>query len=574
MGPSHRSRDGHRRAWWAVLIAALTACSRGRSSEPAADDELGAVPQGVAVPPADGPKLVALTDGLAVLDRPSHKGKPLGLLRIGGRVARAAVPYSARGCPGGWYPVRPRGFVCAGDSATVNLDVPIARVLEHAGPALDRALPYRYGRVAGGTGVVYYVLPTPEQQLAAEPRLPRRTTVAAVDAGTGANDVPLDEAGLGLGPPVLRSDSEGVGEDGRRTTESFFMWAGPLAAPAELVAGVGLVSPPPTPNGGAPVAGAGVGDPVASRVAPSDPARAGGDADDDEGAASRPGAPPHEVLRRRSGVALARSFVVGEGERARRFGMLPDGRFIAVDRLLPALGTSWHGVALAEAGLPIAFALRSGVRYWTFDKKGDPKALDDELDRGEVVWLSGRFRSVQGLRYYASRDERWIRHRDVILIPKRHKFPELATGEQRWLDVSLANQTLVAWQGRQAVYATLVSSGRDRLGDPQTTASTPQGIFRVRAKHVTRAVDERETQGSFSVIEAPWVLELDGGFHIVGSYWQRDFGEAQGHHDLALAPIDARWIFGFAEPGVPEGWHAVTLDDAQAAAGLAVYVHR
>ncbi|MBI4701997.1 MAG: hypothetical protein HY744_12740 [Deltaproteobacteria bacterium] len=114
----------------ALLAATLAAagCASSSNQQASSDDEGGIIPQ-VPVPAADGPKLVALVHRTVVRDRPSASAKAIGYLRAGGRVARAAEPYSRKGCPGGWYPVRPRGFVCAGVEASTDLDAPVARVL-------------------------------------------------------------------------------------------------------------------------------------------------------------------------------------------------------------------------------------------------------------------------------------------------------------------------------------------------------------------------------------------------------------------------------------------------------------
>jgi hypothetical protein len=198
---------------------------------------------------------------------------------------------------------------------------------------------------------------------------------------------------------------------------------------------------------------------------------------------------------------------------------------------------------------------------------------DEELDPNEAIPLTGRFRTVNSVLYYFTSDELWVRHKDMILVAKRNRFPDWATPTQKWIDISLANQTLVAWEGHKPLYATLISSGRDRLGDPQTGPSTVQGVFRLRSKHVTRDVDDREVQQAYSVTEAPWVMEFQEGFSLVGCYWSRRFGEAGSYHDVALAPIDAHWLWAWSDPEVPEGWQSVAIPE-DIEQNTIVYVHK
>jgi hypothetical protein len=182
---------------------------------------------------------------------------------------------------------------------------------------------------------------------------------------------------------------------------------------------------------------------------------------------------------------------------------------------------------------------------------------EDELDRRAAVPLTGKFRTVDGLRFEETRDGAWLRAKDLVMVVKRHKLPEFARGGQKWLDVSVATQTLTAYEGTKPIYATLVSTGRDQLKDPATSASTARGTFKVLSKHVTRALDPREVQGSFDVADAPWVMEFEPGHALVGMYWGDGVGEASTFHAVALAPIDAHRIWSWADPPLPEGWSAV-----------------
>lgn len=510
-----------------IISALAIGCSaRGSAATDTAapaDDE--GIPQ-VPVPGATGPKLVALKPGVIVRDRPSPNGKTIGSLRAGARVSRASEPYSRRNCADGWYPVRPRGFVCAGDDTSIDEGHPVARLLGE-GPSMDRALPYRYGRVKKGESVLYAKLPTREEQLAAEPKLgdPNDKGKEPKRLGVGANDVPLSETFAPASVAVIQPDAEGVGPDGYRTTASLFSFPGPQAPPLPLLVGASL------------------------------------------------GATDNRIVKTKSGVAVVASFLAGDGADERRFGLTPEGRFVPIDRLGEALGTTWHGLDFTKGNLPVAFAIRN-PHTWSIGKGDHPEMLDDEFESKDAVRLSGRFRTVDGTLFYETADDnRWVRHKDFVMVLPRHKFPDFAEPNQKWIDISLANQTLIAWEGHRPIYATLMSSGQDRLGDPSTgAAATLQGQFRIRSKFVTRALDDAELKGEYSVSEAPWVLEFADGFSITGSYWHSNFGEPMNFHNVTLSPIDAHWLWHWTDVEVPEGWHGVTLPDD--AASPIVYIHK
>ncbi len=509
-----------------VGSGALLGCGSDEAPPQLPEDDV--IPQ-VPVPAANGPKLVATRHRVIVRDRPSPSGKVLGTLRAGGRVSRADKPYSTNHCAGGWYPIRPRGFVCAGQEVSIDTNTAVAKVLSES-PSLDKALPYRYGRVSRGAAVAYSNLPTADEQLRAEPKLHTRDTPKVSRLGAGANDVPLDEGNVATSVALLMPTAEGVGPDGYRTTESYFVFAGPQAPPAGLKVGATLVG-------------------------------------------NHPNAAKTRVLKRNSGVALTGSFMLGEGRAARRFAVLPDGRFLPTDRLKAALGSTWHGLSLPKIGLPVAFSIRRTIRGYALSK-GKAERLDKEHEPSEPIALTGRFRTVHSVRYYFTRDDSWVRHKDIIVVPKRSKFPQFAAPHQKWLDISLANQTLVAWIGKKPLYATLISSGEDRLGDPNAgSPSTLRGVFRLRSKHISRNVDSREVKQAYSILEAPWVLDFAPGFAITGSFWSSRFGEATNYHNITLAPIDAHWVWNWTAPDIPAGWHSVNMAKNQSNNTI-VYVHK
>ncbi len=506
--PHYRSALGLPLLFTAALSA--SGCKAGNTpalskGESAADE----APPEVASPPADGPKLLVLQSGTVVYDRPSTSGRVLGELRAGTQVARSRDAYTRRECSEGWYVVRPKGFVCAGEAATT--DVSLAATLP-AGPDLDKPLPYRYGRARTEGVPVYTRLPMPIEQTTEEPDLKRflakRAKADEELLGATANDVPLDARGVPTGPPVIMPGIDGADDSAKRRVGSFYLFSKEMIAPlAPLAAKTGEL------KGG--------------------------------------------VLRKNSGVAIAGSFTTNLGGDERRFGITPSGSVIAIDRLRPTLGTTWFGMDIEKAGLPVAFVHKAGVHGWSL-RRGEAEANDEDIERRTAVPLTGKFRTVNGVRYEQTRDDYWLRAMDLVVVIRRTKFPEFAKGNQKWLDISLANQTLTAYEGQKAVYVTLISSGRDVLKEGPDAASTTRGTFRIQKKFVSKAIDSREVRGEFDVADAPWVMEFAPGNAITGSYWGDGIGEAHTFHSVALSPVDAHRIWRWSGPELPEGWHGVT----------------
>lgn len=154
-----------------------------------------------------------------------------------------------------------------------------------------------------------------------------------------------------------------------------------------------------------------------------------------------------------------------------------------------------------------------------------------------------------------ARDGHWLKSDDLRIAMKPSELPWYAQRDRRWLDVSILNQLLVAWEGDRPVFATLVSTGKDGLGDPRRSLSTPQGEFRIQQKHVTTTMDSSAADNEFELREVPWVMYFQGGYALHGAYWHDDFGRKRSHGCINLSPIDARYVFEWSLPDVPEHWH-------------------
>ncbi len=467
--------------------------------------------EAVLVPPADGPKLIPLEMATPVYAKPDEQAEKIGYLRIGARVARSEDPVGFQDCSAGWYAVRPLGFVCTDEDATLNVEHPLARALS-AEPDRARPMPYAYA-FARAIAPNYVRIPTTEEQFDSELRLARHLRNWAKlghawDALTvGANDVPLGPDGLAKGPapeqPIPLDMNVRYGGSGN---DAVPWW---LEGSRQI------------PN-----------------IAAFDVA---------------PEALIANRIQRHAGVSLIGSFVAGDAAGARRFAITPDARLLPADKLKADSGSAFHGQNLREVGLPAAFVWRKGARFW----KAESGRFKSEavIEPRQFVALTGEARTLGDERWVEARDGRWLRSADLRVAVKPRSLPWFASKSRRWIDVSILNQILVLWEGEDPVYATLVSTGKDGLGDPETTTSTPQGVFRILQKHVTTTMDSNAADSEFELRDVPWVMYFKGGYALHGAYWHDDFGRMRSHGCVNLAPIDARYVFEWSSPDVPQHWH-------------------
>jgi lipoprotein-anchoring transpeptidase ErfK/SrfK len=265
-----------------------------------------------------------------------------------------------------------------------------------------------------------------------------------------------------------------------------------------------------------------------------------------------------------SGFALLHVFAHDE----RWYGMTTEHDLVALDRVRIVVPSAFHGIELPQetGGLPAGFAEKDQIPEFRLQPDGN-MVTTNALMRRQGVALSGERRTGGFLQTH---DGTYVPTAGFRLIPKRKEFPSFATGDRKWIDISILKQTLVAYVGRVAVYATLVSTGRGLMGDPETESATPRGTFMVYAKHVSATMDGADDAAdSYSLLDVPFVQYFHKGFALHGTYWHDEFGRVRSHGCINLAPKDAAWLFEWTDPPVPDHWHGVINKDR----GTVVYVH-
>ena len=125
------------------------------------------------------------------------------------------------------------------------------------------------------------------------------------------------------------------------------------------------------------------------------------------------------------------------------------------------------------------------------------------------------------------------------------------TGEEKWIDISLDEQRLRAWEGNRLVMEFPVSTG--------LWASTPKGTFNIWYK--TRSQSMRggsQVLGTYyNLPNVPNNMFFYLGYAIHGAYWHNNFGHPMSHGCVNSPLASAAQIFEWAGPVVPPGQGAV-----------------
>ncbi len=403
---------------------------------------------------------------------------------------RAQAGVDGPGCPGGWHKAPGDGWVCHGRGFLVG-DGPQTWEDSPVAASLGDALPYAYARTARDDVPQFWRLPTPDDERGAEEIMRRMREVAA--------------------PQVVAADA-GAGPDGG-------------AAEGETQGRADDVEAPPPP----------------------------GQAEDTGAQAT--GAAFPEYFRMR----MLKGFVVSLDRRedieGRRFVRTVRGGYVPESALVDAAPPTMRGVVLGGGSwsLPIAITFRPGARQYSLDDVTERLRDIGTMPNHSPLAILRDDLVRAGRRFIVARDGRVVREPAARIIRTVARPPHVPEGA-RWIHVSLSNQSLVAYEGDVAVFATLVSTGKEGH-------ETPAGLFQIQSKHVSATMDdEASPDGAYSIEDVPWTMYFNGNIALHGAFWHNSFGTVRSHGCVNLAPADARWLFQWTTPTLPAAWHGVFGD--------------
>jgi hypothetical protein len=260
---------------------------------------------------------------------------------------------------------------------------------------------------------------------------------------------------------------------------------------------------------------------------------------------------PRSDIFKHSTVAFTREARQGE----RGFLLTADYGWIPKDRVKPYAPSTFRGVRLGvDARLPLAFFRTRDRPEFRRTRAGAFEPNGKRFPRLSFVELTGESVEHAGETFLATTEPNsFVRANDAV-VPK----PSPGGTESSRIEVSIGEGWLLAYERGAPVYATLMSPGRGGtpVGNRPTleTASTPLGSYAITLKIVTATM---EAPNEFVHSDVPWVQNFTGPYSIHTAYWHDDWGDPVSAGCVNVSPIDARWLFGFTEPKLPEGWHAV-----------------
>jgi lipoprotein-anchoring transpeptidase ErfK/SrfK len=127
--------------------------------------------------------------------------------------------------------------------------------------------------------------------------------------------------------------------------------------------------------------------------------------------------------------------------------------------------------------------------------------------------------------------------------------------EQKHIEVSLANQSLVAYESGQIVNSFRISSGLNQRPDPNEIGwSTPTGEFHIQSKYPSKHMGAGDLAGDGSDLPGvPWTCFFlsPPGYAFHGAYWHNNYGLQMSHGCINMLPAEAKWLFRWTTPVFP-----------------------
>jgi hypothetical protein len=240
--------------------------------------------------------------------------------------------------------------------------------------------------------------------------------------------------------------------------------------------------------------------------------------------------------------------------------LTPDMTLVPKDKVRQKPLPTFRGIDLkdrTDLKLPLGF-------FWLGDAKKFRKGADGKLHPTDEVFKRHEFveatmdqaKGPGGLIYWRMRDDSYVAYSDVSIIRAVDERPPGVGSSDKWVEVRVTWGYLVAYEGSTPVYATAMSPGVD--GIASKGHATARGKHYVDWKLLSGDMSGRDRGSDWFVDEVPWVQYYKGNYAVHGAWWHNDFGRPKSHGCVNLAPADARRMFAWMDPQIPEDWYAVS----------------
>ncbi len=469
---------------------------------------------------------------VTIYAQPNLESARLGHIRIGQRLmVTPVIPDEGEGCKKGFHGLPTGGFACASKGLLVDADKAPYMHMPPPPPRVDSPHPYDYAVVArDGTAMWWRTADADERMLADEKYEASKPPEPDAEPGSTAKTPKAS----GSKPPSSPASPAKPSE----TALPGLLDEPPATPPAELTEAEKAELERKKAE-------------AARRAEERRKAEEERKAELERKAARLPLHPGQPFM--------SKGNIVSVGEKLRDKGRTwlrtARGGYLESSKTYGKKVYDFQGAVLEE-GSDFPFGFVTAEKGAAYEKKEDGSLKwKRKLEYREFVDLEPEPIEVGDKRYYQTTEGLWVREAHVRLAEQR-ELPEGVDPWERWIDVSLSKQLLVAYEGTTPVFTTLVSTGKK--GNAEESFRTPKGKWRVQSKHISSSMaGSTASDGDYSIQDVPWTMFFEGNYALHGAFWHTRFGRTRSHGCVNLGPTDARWLFYWTTPFLPETWHGV-----------------
>lgn len=471
---------------------------------------------------------------VAVYSEPNMESEKLGFLRLGTRM-KVGDKIKSDDCRKGWYALETGGYACASKGLVVEADKPPFLNDPPPPPRKDEPFPYDWAYVKRWNSPMWWRPAKSEERKQAQ--LERAKLEAARTGEPLENFLP--EWAKPKPEPKPKAAADDGGSQGEGGAPDLSALPGvddpdPKTAPK--------TDPKPDPKPEAkpdpkPEAKPEAGEPEAS---PED--------EEEKEPINLPLSPEHPWLEKGYFISLAGKNRDG----GHTFWHTARGGYVSTQDAYTYKAKDFQGVELTEEmSFPVGFVKTKSAKVYEL-KEDDKLKYVKKLERRDFVDLEAET-EIRGKAYMVTTEGQLIA-KENLTIPEPQPLPEGLDPWERWVDVDLSDQILVAYEGTKPVFTTLVSTGKK--GSEEEPFETPTGRWRIYSKQLTSNMDgTTASDGNYAIQDVPWVMYFEGSYALHGAFWHRSFGSPRSHGCVNLGPSDARWLYFWTTPFVPDLWH-------------------
>lgn len=264
-----------------------------------------------------------------------------------------------------------------------------------------------------------------------------------------------------------------------------------------------------------------------------------------------------------------------------------DQSLVPADRVRPFRPSTFHGVRLGDdVKLPLAWMRKTPKAKHHRLASGDFEKTGETWPLRGFVGLTGASVVAHGRRYLETTESAegygplYIAEWDATVAAPLEKLPRGVGPDQKSIVARISDGTLVAYEGRKPVYATLMSPGAGGPPmpgqDPVTASTTPVGTYYVTFKNRATTMSPDMGDGrTFWIADVPHTQYFNPPFALHAAYWHERFGEPTSAGCINVSPLDAEALFQWSDPQVPAEWQGATGAGApENGATTAIVVYR